>query len=332
MSVRYLEQRVVSIARLVLPGDMKRRMEAPHVKELSKSLGQVGLIHLPVVEAKTMRLVAGRDRVAALMLAGATGVEVRFVEGPREALDALELRENLHRRRDDEAAMRARLVELEKKRVVEFETQEPAAEEPGHDGDEPEGISRTSSYGNPASEGEAPRRRGRPRSAAKLAREKVAAELGIQEDSLRRHLKAAEAKKGPEAEPGLPIDTMGIVLSEETKQRVLTAAEQLERADQLMRQVQATLSRLEGSVANARLKQLIDAAHQVAVDVRRAKPVRVCPYCKETVLRKSCMGCEGVGYTTEGQDAWIPADIKDAELDYVMRDGKPVPRSEVLNG
>ena len=115
--MKFLPARMVKLSKLKLPGDMATRRKSAHVRELAASIKAHGLAHLPVVSKG--KPVVGRDRLAALLELGEKTTEVREVEGTPVELEALEIAENLHRRRDDQDELRARYVALMERQLAE---------------------------------------------------------------------------------------------------------------------------------------------------------------------------------------------------------------------
>ena len=107
--------RSAPISQLRLPGDIEQRRKLPHVIALGDSFaasgGQPG--ESPIVELGTMRLVAGRDRIAACLNQGIRHVDILLVSGTPEELERLALVVKVRRRPGATDREIARLLELE---------------------------------------------------------------------------------------------------------------------------------------------------------------------------------------------------------------------------
>jgi ParB-like chromosome segregation protein Spo0J len=302
MSARWLGVKKVRLDTVVVPGDFAKRTKEQHVQDLADSIAKDGVISLPVVNAKTRRLVAGGDRLAALQILGIKQHEVRLVEGTPEELEAITIAENLWRRRgDDYNAMINRLVELT-----------PRSEEP----EEQESMAKLAS--NPE-----PRRPGPPRSAARIAREVVAKQLGKTPEAVRwaeRRARAkeaeAEAAKIPEevrlAEKP-PVTTYGLpgALDTELARAIIEVQEKIDDADRHLRSAQRAITQLGelGSIGGPIASRLKSAIHTAADMVRRERPDSLCPCCKFLPLRFKCTFCGGVGIVSNDKLAGVAPEL-----------------------
>jgi hypothetical protein len=227
--MKWMGYRHVAVDSIVLPGDINKRMKRPHVVELAKSIRELGdePIHAPTVTAKGSKLVAGRDRMAALLLNESEDCWVRLVEGSKQELADLEVDENLHRRHDDRDDLIAR-------RVAKVAGEVEAA------GQLPDAV-----YGNP----------GRPKTARGAARERVARELGTTPDAIRAAEHRATAKKSevsPAAIEGKPlvppVEIWGLPIPEAMPgyefAEIVNVQREIDAADKALRAAQAALTKL----------------------------------------------------------------------------------------
>ena len=167
----WLGVKKVPLSRIKVEGTFGKRKKADHVKELAKSIDRSGVIALPVIST-TNELIAGGDRLAALMLNGVKSHDVRVVEGTVTELAILQVEENLRRRVDNRDELIARYVDLV---------------EAGSTAQLPVAVT-----GNA----------GRPKSTRGAAREHVARELGTTPEAVR----SAEKRAAEElADPGESI-------------------------------------------------------------------------------------------------------------------------------
>jgi len=303
--IRWLGTKKIKLDTIVLPGGFAKRKKEPHVRDLAESIKRGGVISLPVVSDKPRKLVAGGDRLAALMLLKVPAHEVRIVRGTPQELEELMLEENLLRRRtDDYAAMTRRLVEL---RTGDIEAADRKAAVEAVVADEVAGD-----FPVEATVNEEPLPTGRPKSAKGKAREEVAKELGKTPEAIRSAEKRAKAKEEaaeqedvkPGADPGEPmqppVETYGLPLvNAEDAYFLVVTQESLKKVDALLRKAQGALldTAADNSIAGVLSSPIRAALHQLAADVRAAIPVAVCPYCKRREDRVSnCGACKRTGF------------------------------------
>ena len=118
--MRWGKDRTVTLRSIIAPGDVKRRQETGEVIELAATIREFGdqPINPPTVMKvrKGWQLIAGRDRVSALLLVGIKTTPVRVVdEATPQELHDMEVVENLHRRIDD----RNKLIAERSRKVAE---------------------------------------------------------------------------------------------------------------------------------------------------------------------------------------------------------------------
>lgn len=273
--MNWLPAMQVAVKKLVLPGDISARQREPRVVELAESIRErTGKrpIHLPTVEYPSMKLLAGRDRIAACLLNGDRKVWVQ----PVSQLTDVERRdierdENIHRRVDNRD-------ELIRQRVLERELEIEAKRAEGGEPEE--------------------RKPGRPKTAKGEARELVAREMGTTPDAIRVAEDRAEeeeiANKYSLTPLPCPVETYGLPLVSDVEAELLrTVQAAMEQADGLLRRAQGALSPIADLMPRLRLHDLAQAIHKVAFDVRQAIPTAVCPFCKR--LEHFTPGCQGCG-------------------------------------
>lgn len=292
MSAKWLGIKKVKLDTIVLPKGFGARKKEKHVADLARSIEESGVIALPVVRDKPRKLVAGGDRLAALMLNGTKLHEVRIVSGTDEEIEAITLEENLWRRRgDDYDAMIRRLVELKRGAISNEPTELPAT------------------LASNDSEPEETRGVGRPKTPAGLARDEVARVTGRTPEAIRQAEKRAKAVEKEPAEPVNtlalpPVDTFDLELDQVVVKdwfpRVRVAQEVLGFAAKQIAGVlrRLTLDAKEGSeIVRAAYSRTYQSVHDAADAIRRAMPESVCPWCK-CLLHKvpDCSGCSGTGF------------------------------------
>ena len=302
--MKWMGYKQVGVSTISLPSDVKRRQKMPHVIELAKSIAELGEepIHAPTIANRTRKLIAGRDRMAALLINGVKACWVRVVEGTAQELADLEVDENLHRRHDNRDELIAR-------RVAKVEAQVEA--------ELPDTASGKS---------------GRPKTTRGQARERVARELGTTPEAIRAaENRAAQA----DAEPPMPrqvlppVETWGIPdayfpQGELDAIRKVQAA--IDAADGKLRAAQSAIAALKegcGQVGHRLHALLYEQLHQVSDAVRRARVSYVCPYCKYVpTLRPTCSGCAGIGFVAAEVIEGVATELTFVDDAAVVVDGR----------
>lgn len=319
--------RSVKLAQLQMPGDLRRRLETANVADLCVDLVKwERFIHDPLIRESDMRIVCGRDRLAAAVKARRDAIEVKMCDCTDSEAEELELVENIKRRRDpqEESDMRQAYLALLEKRAAD--EQAPRA-----------GSGRT------------PTPRG-------VARAELAEKLGISRRALEKQDKAIADKQrdvqisdsvreNPEARQGgwgedeeeaeLPpaVELLGTQPTIYFLEAVGAVQELLDEADAQMRLVQGVLTKLQKvalALPEGRWQRLYRGAHALAHDVRAARPVSVCPFCKlVTSLQQACTACATNGYVVEDQTASVPKELLDVDAHLVACRGRFMPIEKV---
>ncbi len=293
MTYRVIGIKHQKLAKLNLPGDIKKYLDDPTTKSIKSTLGEFGIISEPVFrrEGKKLTLITGRKRIAACMAEGVESIDIKVVECSDAQAEKLELIENACRRHDQEEQSRlmTELVDMFQLEVL---------------------VERTAAIDQPRVGG------GRPKSARGEARDRAAAAAGTKPATVakaeQRQKAAAEAKAKEKANP--PIDTMGIELGEDylTEMRIIQGF--VERSLQMLVQVQAAMTSLEGedlNVSAGRVARVRDEAHNVATMLRDLLPYSVCPFCKVIEeVQDHCTACDKLGWVTKLQWEQAPDGLK----------------------
>lgn len=301
--MKFTGSRTIKLSALRLPGDIARRRKAPHVKELAASIKANGLAHLPVVDS-TFSPVVGRDRIAALLELGHKTTEVRTVEGTADELEALEIAENLHRRRDDVDEMRSRYVAVMERQLVEV----ASTNSPLH-----------RDVGRPAT----------PRGQAinEAAKQEGVTPRAVRDSLARVEAKAAEVEEPEEPEQTDPVEMWGLRVDgrEQEFAQVRQVQEVLRAADTALKAALRAVASLKDGpkiceIAYYRVRQGV----QLAADtVRRSIPTHLCPYCKGMKNRTpKCTGCAGTAYTGGDIADHIGPELKRRGMQAMVIDGK----------
>lgn len=281
--MRYVGSRVVDISTLVVNDNFDERLTRPHVADLAETLKLTGgPIHMPVVDAATMRVVAGEDRIAASCINGEETMEVRLAEGTPRELAILAKVENLHRRHDDKAKLTRELVDL-------FEAKVVAA---------------------PPAPTEAPKA-GRPKTPRGQARALAAEAMGTTVAAVTSaDLRAAPA---PPATPLFALQTWGHGVEKDDQRDILDVLHQLDLIAKHYVNIQGIISKFEKhhSDYGRRLYQrLYRFAHQGADDAKGVRPCAICPLCYQGALMPRCKCCKGSGWITAVVLENLPPDMR----------------------
>ncbi|HEY7374543.1 MAG TPA: hypothetical protein VIF57_20435, partial [Polyangia bacterium] len=305
----------VSMSLIEITDDIRARMGQPHVAELAASFdeatgGEPGNALWLQRKGDKYEVVAGRDRCAALLLKGATEAPARIGDWstPGELRRATII-ENLRRRADDRDAMIAELV----------------------------GQAEASQDGPPW---KAPSKQ-----AAKAgARKQVARQLGITPKAVKQAEHRDKARKAeaaapatPEARPPAPsapppIETWGIALDDVTSSQVIAVQRAVDAADKHLRAAQAALTELGATTLSSALSSRFkDDAHRLAANIRAARPVALCPWCKDGQeigdgYVDACHACGGKAWVTAEQLDAAPPELLTADV-YAL-DGEFVSLAE----
>ena len=189
---------------------------------------------------------------------------------------------------------------------------------------------------NPEPVARVPRKRGRPKLAKTIAREKEAAKLGIHPDSLRRrewnqnrHLLPRRAPWAPTVEELLArrvIDTWGLDVDPEWLESVKTLAELVAAMRRQVAGIHRDLSQLRDKNAAMRRRPLAKALELAAllqVQLTALEPTSLCPWCKgQPGVREKCAACEGRIYVGKVELQQAPRDILDRDNPVVFFSGK----------
>ena len=269
--MKFLDVRSVRLADIKY--DEPLRTAQPRVHDLARSIKAHGLIQFPVVDAATMRVISGRDRLAAQLLNNAHAVEVRMVEGTTDELEALEVAENLERRHDDQHALRARYVAIMER-----------------------AISDKMSHETPVATTQ-----GRPRAVHSQAVEVVAQLAGVKPGTIRQSEARARAAEAPVVEPVAAPASKEVAEVAEYNEALLEASRAISLASR-------TLSGLASHpwLPTARAQRTRDEMKLLAKVLESEVLVGECPACEERGQVPRCGVCNGTHYVTEFQKLGAP--------------------------
>jgi hypothetical protein len=316
--MRWLGYKQKRVSSLRLPGSLAARKKLPHVIELAADIRELGdePINAPVFD-KAGDIIAGRDRMAALLINKAKRCWIRIAEATAAERRALEASENLFRRIDNRNELIAARVAALAENIA------------------------ASRHGTNVT-GEAPSYRDVADARAKVARQVGITPAGVRKAESRAKdsdipsgdlparppavsPSTAEAARGGEAvvfpsapNPPCPIDDFGIEMSPAFRVQMSEMQGIIETINRYLVNAQAELAKLKTMNFSGVLWQRLKAElHAAAYNARAAKPAMACVYCRDpdgaALLRDNCNGCGGRGYLVEEQRAMIPKELRDKE-------------------
>ncbi len=300
--MRIVGTRTVKITSLKLPGDMRLRMESPRVQQLAASFTELGQLQDPVIRWQKkgphhMRLLAGRDRVAAHMLRDDVDVDVKMVECTDEEAHRVEHTENAIRRHN---------VEEQRKSLAELLHMKEVATE----------SLRKELYREPT---------------MRAVNTRVGEALNILPETVERKERDLRAATNQKAAPKV-VETWGLELEldwSERFQRTIMAMELL--ASKVTQALTAASFLSDPQLMPPSIGQDIrQELAQVSAHIRAHIPVALCPYCKgQDEVLAHCGGCLGSGWIGRQKLAAVPEELKDTEDPRVYLNGKLTAVSEL---
>lgn len=296
--IQFVALEEVPLSSLRFPGGFRERFQQERVKLLAERLKARGQIE-PLLVRDDYTVLDGLDRGAAAMIAQLPGLWCVFVECSDIEAQIIMRESNMHRRHDPQ----------EQRRLAD-ELVEKYAQEIAEQRQDPERRELPKMSGRQAKR----RKRGRKKGVRAEAMEKVAKELGISVEALRKseYRKRAE---GQAPEPEFHLKALGMELPAEFVEESAKVGRLMERAARYQAMVLACLTEL-GKLGNvfpaARLQRLYQDASDVASGLRNAKPTSVCPFCKALDrLKGACSQCSGTGRILSNQESAVPKELMD---------------------
>lgn len=298
--------RSVPVSKLCLDGSFGTRMKAPRIADRAKSIEDFELLYEPLVRESDYRVIDGRDRIAACMQLDRSHVAVKLLECTDEECEVLERITTIERRHDpaEQATALKELIDRYQDRLDSATPEPPKA--------------------------------GRPKSSRAKAREKVAAEVGIKPDTLRkreeRRKKAAIAAAPDLLAPEPPIRVLGMDLEEGWLKQVGEVQDRIDDAASLLSRAQAVLTALMGTAlpVPSSLQRIKEELHSCAAALRGARPESLCPHCKGLAgVQEICLCCGAIGYVTSSQTGQIPKELWDEDDPVVTIGGRLTKVSQV---
>jgi ParB-like chromosome segregation protein Spo0J len=314
--MKVLGTKIARIDRLILPGDIRGRMSSSHVKDLSASIDQIGILQLPCVRKSDKKLIYGADRVAATMLLDRRSVEVRLVECTDTEAKLMELTENAYRRHDPMEQARL-LTELVAEATERYEAEAKEVKR--------QKARAKRKYDRP----------GRPVSPKTHARKEVAEALGVKADSVRRaEYRAKDEKRKHKKRGTAPIQTYGLQLEGSFATQVVNIQDYAKELAIKSKTIAQLLTKM-GSAGAAAPDTLITRAKERLQDlnevIRRLNPSSICPYCKGLPgYQEQCVTCLGVGWVSKMELENTPKELLREEHPIILVQGEEVMVDDIL--
>jgi ParB-like chromosome segregation protein Spo0J len=287
-------QKMVACSKLYLPGDFQARVASDRVKELARTINEIGEpINEPVVRKSDGKVICGVDRIAAHFYLKRDMVKVKLIECSDEEAERISVYENLHRRSSPEE--RAALMQ----QAIDF----------------PETVFPQSTYKLS--------KLGRPRKVKTVAREEVAMRLGVSPDAIRKR----EYRQRGSSKNAEPIRDLGMNLDPEWRLRANEAKRIMTLDAAALRKEANTITKLLSSeevvVQRPRVQRLLELVTEAADLAKELIPSSICPGCKGlTGVQEKCPFCLAAGYVGKGQEPGIPRELWDNTV--VSLDGEIV--------
>lgn len=298
-------EKVLPLARIILPGDIRQRTQAPHVQRLAQSIDQLGPINCPTVRKDGSRyvLIAGRDRVAAHILLQRPEVRCVVVRCTDQEAVMVELAENAHRRNVDEAEMNAlcqRIDEMREKLLTEPDM--------------------------PKSK----------KSRQARAVERIAKEAGVDAKLLRREWrKRADRAEAEEEKPiEVKLQDIGMPLDEGFKEKVGQIQRRAMNARDFAEKAKAILHSMALlPVPNVHRRRAEELAAELMELCSRLFPAALCPYCKGVAgIQEGCALCHMQGWVPQVTIKQVPDKFWDRVDRIVMVAGETKRLADLVRG
>lgn len=312
--MRTVGLREVKIAELRKPGNWKELLASPEVEVRARSIAGIGMIQEPVVRQSDKSIVCGRRRIAAKEKLGDKHVLVKLVECTdyeAEIWAAAENAERSHSHAEQRQALE-RLIELVAKEKADAD--------------------KTLRFDGP----------GGTKSAIGLARDQVAAALGIKPKSIKqrryrsrlKHATPAQLRNENlevpeddlnEGDPD-PIVSPWAELDDIFKKQVRRVQKAIDFVDNQLIQGLGMLTKIKSQKLPCHADR-IDKIHEdlayLGAAVRGLLPAMLCPWCKGTDgVQERCVPCRGAGYITKSQVDGVPKELMGIKEPVVIVQGE----------
>lgn len=293
-------ERVVQLAKMILPGDIRHRAKLPHVADLGFAMRTGLVLQLPTIRkgAKgkwTLVTEYSKDVAAAHVLLQLPELRGREVSCSETEASLLDLSEQRHGERDErKLAALDEAIEKAKADILANPQHPPAAT------------------------------RGRRRSTTSEAVKQVARAAGLDERSLMRAHR--RRNQGLEPEPVLPAEPsildLGMPLSRDFLDKVCAVQGAVTAALDGVTRVRRAMQKLDALPYPKHAIVLADL-DELSERLRKYWPFSLCPYCKGlSGIQEGCAACSMQGWIGKGQIDGVPDKLWDKVDRVVMVAGE----------
>lgn len=295
------------IARLRLPGDFPKRVEAEKGRDRARSIGEYGLIRPAMVRHETLEVIIGVDDIAVLSGLGREHVRCEVVECSDDEVKILRLEATLqqdHLTAPERLGLRGELMLLmekqEKRRLLEERIRDPEGDHRHHS----------------------------PMRASRASKERLAEKLGITVAAIHKaqHRARKRLKANAEIEKPVPIKRFGMELTEAFDDRLTAARKGMQRIGGHVATCHRVLTEMRKAkldIPEAQMKRLEAMLDETGDYTRHWTPTGLCPYCKGLPkLCPRCISCGGSAMLFKVQEGGILPELLDAKEPKVYVDGE----------
>lgn len=240
--------------------EVEARTAMARVATRAESVKELGLLHLPIVRIRDRKIVSGFDRLASCVMAGMEKAQVMLIECDDTELERIRFSENAHRRHypGEQSDLMVKLTKAyeEAEKELEFEDPPPPEERPNG---------------------------GRQKTPKGRAREKVAKEMGIKPDSVRRQQTRVKQREEEKQERRDKLPMFGRKVDDSWLAGVELALVHVTEAHNKVKAALVAITKLSHSgtpYPNSALQKMYENLQTTANYLKDCKPVGMCPFCK----------------------------------------------------
>jgi ParB-like chromosome segregation protein Spo0J len=305
---------MVAITKLLLPGDWRKKLDAPGIPAMAASMKMVGVIHEPVVRESDWKLGPGAHRVAAALHNGESEVLCKLIKCTDDELELMCLIENAYRKN---------LTPPEEKKLVDQLAERIA-------------IMRAEKGKETILE--PLRKKGKLKLPRTEARELLAQVSGRSKEGQRKLEQRVEKRKLEQIakidhDADIGIRSPWGELDDEFRKKTNDVVRHTYESATLLSRALGRLTELSNSglpLHRARMNRVREDLALLSSTLRGLTPTCLCPFCKgvEELQALPCGGCMGTGYVTQNQEEGIPSELwSEGDGAVVIAGGQFVPYS-----
>ncbi|MGW8177867.1 MAG: ParB/RepB/Spo0J family partition protein [bacterium] len=303
----------IRLASLRFPGDIREMMEADEVRELAKTIQDIGLLHPVTIRHKSREIIAGRHRTAAMLYLKKSHIECKVLECSDMEAHLISLIENAsrtHSYEERDAAMHE-LVEL----YVDWMKEEVEKQ--------PEEISKVS--GNVI----------KKKVSRNRAYQEIAAIVGVSAQTVRK--RDVKYKKNTKVYkkrmPG--VDTLGMDVTKAFQMSTMAIQRHCDDIDYHIKQAKTKITKLQNkstlgfpSAIAYRAQEGLSDAGEI---MRQYRPTHLCPHCKGLEgYQEACAACHGCGWVGKDEIDKTPEDLLNLSDPKILVQGRLVSVRDII--